>query len=89
MTAEKEQSFANDIIKLMKANGLSEFVVHAPYIINLGNSVKTDTFTLAVDFLREEILRTNAMGSKVLILHPGSHVDAGTDAGIAQIEGIK
>lgn len=70
---------------LMKANGLSEFVVHAPYIINLGNSVKTDTFTLAVDFLREEILRTNAMGSKVLILHPGSHVDAGTDAGIAQI----
>ena len=35
---------------LMKANGLSEFVVHAPYIINLGNSVKTDTFTLAVDF---------------------------------------
>lgn len=69
----------------MKANGLSEFVVHAPYIINLGNSVKTDTFTLAVDFLREEILRTNAMGSKVLILHPGSHVDAGTDAGIAQI----
>ena len=71
--------------ELMKANGLSEFVVHAPYIINLGNSVKPETYELAVDFLREEIRRTEAMGSRVLVLHPGSHVDAGEEAGIAQI----
>lgn len=71
--------------ELMNANGLTEFVVHAPYIINLGNSVKPETYELAVDFLREEIKRTEAMGSKVLVLHPGSHVDAGEDAGIAQI----
>ncbi len=71
--------------ELMKANGLSEFVVHAPYIINLGNSVKPETYELAVDFLREEIRRTEAMGSRVLVLHPGSHVDAGEKAGIAQI----
>ncbi len=71
--------------KLMRENGLSEFVVHAPYIINLGNSVKPETYELAVDFLREEIKRTEAMGSNVLVLHPGSHVDAGEDAGIAQI----
>lgn len=71
--------------ELMRKNGLSEFVVHAPYIINLGNSVKPETYTLAVDFLREEISRTAAMGSSVLVLHPGSHVDAGTEAGIAQI----
>ncbi|MBQ3029188.1 MAG: deoxyribonuclease IV [Lachnospiraceae bacterium] len=70
---------------LMKENGLSEFVVHAPYIINLGNSVKPETYELAVDFLREEIRRTEAIGSTVLVLHPGSHVDAGEDAGIAQI----
>ncbi len=71
--------------ELMKVNGLSEFVVHAPYIINLGNSVKPETYELAVEFLREEIKRTEAMGSNVLVLHPGSHVDAGEDAGIAQI----
>ncbi len=71
--------------ELMKKSGLSEFVVHAPYIINLGNSVKPETYELAVEFLREEIRRTEAMGSKVLVLHPGSHVDAGVDAGTAQI----
>lgn len=71
--------------ELMRENGLSEFVVHAPYIINLGNSVKPETYELAVEFLREEIKRTEAMGSDVLVLHPGSHVDAGEDAGIAQI----
>ena len=71
--------------ELMRESGLSEFVVHAPYIINLGNSVKPETYELAVEFLREEIKRTEAMGSNVLVLHPGSHVDAGEDAGIAQI----
>ena len=71
--------------ELMRESGLSEFVVHAPYIINLGNSVKSETYELAVEFLREEIKRTEAMGSNVLILHPGSHVDAGEDAGIGQI----
>ncbi len=71
--------------ELMKESGLSEFIVHAPYIINLANTVKSETYELAVEFLREEIKRTSAMGSKVLVLHPGSHVDAGEDAGIAQI----
>lgn len=70
---------------LMEQNGISGFIVHAPYIINLGNSVKTETYELAVSFLREEIRRTQAMGSKLLVLHPGSHVDAGEEAGIAQI----
>ncbi len=70
---------------LMKESGIQEFVVHAPYIINLANTVKAETFQLAVDFLATEIQRTIAMGSHVLILHPGSHVGAGTKQGIRQI----
>lgn len=70
---------------LMEASGISRFIVHAPYIINLANTIKPETFELAVDFLRVEIERTAAMGSQILVLHPGSHVDAGTEAGIAQI----
>lgn len=70
---------------LMKEAGISQFIVHAPYIINLANTVKPETFELALDFLKLEIERTAAMGSRVLVLHPGSHVDAGLDAGIAQI----
>lgn len=69
----------------MSENGIHEIIVHAPYIINLGNCVKPETFKLAVDFLNLEIERTEACKSKVLILHPGSHVGEGQDAGIAQI----
>ncbi len=69
----------------MKENGIEEFVVHAPYIINLGNSVKPETYQLAVDFLALELERTTAMGSSTLILHPGSHVGEGVDIGIKQI----
>ena len=70
---------------LMRENGIEDFVVHAPYIINLANTVKPETYELAVTFLRTELERTIAMGSHVLILHPGSHVDAGGEAGTAQI----
>ena len=67
------------------AHGIDEIVVHAPYIINLANTVKPETYELAVEFLEKEIVRTAAMGSKVLVLHSGSHVNAGTEAGTAQI----
>ena len=65
--------------------GMDSFVVHAPYIINLANTVKPETFELAVNFLTLEVQRTAAMKSKILILHPGAHVGAGVEAGTAQI----
>lgn len=71
--------------ELMAANAITKFVVHAPYIINLANTVNPETFDLAVTFLRKEIERTEAMGSDTLVLHPGAHVGAGEDAGIASI----
>ena len=70
---------------LMAESGISEFVVHAPYIINLGNSVKPESFQFSVEFLREELRRTSEMGSRTLVLHPGAHVGEGEDAGIMQI----
>lgn len=69
----------------MREEGMEDFIVHAPYIINLANRVKPETFELAVDFLRLELERTRALGSRVLVLHPGSHVGEGSKAGIAQI----
>lgn len=73
----------------MNKHGIEEFVVHAPYIINLANTIKKETFEIAVDFLKIELERTKAMGAKTLVLHPGSHVGAGVGAGIAKIiEGL-
>ena len=64
---------------------MENVVVHAPYIINLANTVKPETFELAVSFLKEEIARCNAIGARILVLHPGSHVKAGVEAGLEQI----
>ena len=75
--------------KLMKEHDISTFIVHAPYIINLANTVNPETYKLAVDFLSVEITRTDACGSPVLVLHPGSHVGAGEEVGIKKIiEGL-
>lgn len=73
----------------MQEHGMSNIVVHAPYIINLGNTTKPETFELGVNFLQEEIKRTAALEAKQIVLHPGAHVGAGVDAGIARIvEGL-
>lgn len=73
----------------MKEHGISNIVVHAPYIINIGNTTKPETFQLGIDFLKSEIDRTEALGAKQIVLHPGAHVGAGTEKGIARIiEGL-
>ncbi|MEK5216133.1 deoxyribonuclease IV [Psychrobacillus sp. FSL H8-0487] len=73
----------------MKENGMSNIVVHAPYIINLGNTTKPETFALGVEFLQKEIERTAHLGATQIVLHPGAHVGAGVEAGIARIvEGL-
>lgn len=72
-------------LALAKEHGITEFVIHAPYIINLGNTEKAETFSLAVEFLAKEMERSVAMQASTIVLHPGSHVGAGEAAGIAQI----
>ncbi|OJG82960.1 apurinic endonuclease (APN1) [Enterococcus ratti] len=73
----------------MQIYGLSNVVVHAPYIINLGNTIKPEMFPFAVQFLREEIVRAEALGAAQITLHPGAHVGAGVKAGISKIiEGL-
>ncbi|MEH7443087.1 deoxyribonuclease IV [Bacillus sp. JJ1122] len=73
----------------MEEHGINEIIVHAPYIINIGNSENPDTFDLGVRFLRSEIERTEALGARQIVLHPGAHIGAGTEKGIQKIvEGI-
>lgn len=69
----------------MEAHGISNIVVHAPYIINIANTVREGVFEHGVEFLQEEIVRTEHLGSNQIVLHPGSHVGAGADEGIKSI----
>ncbi|WP_202809361.1 deoxyribonuclease IV [Staphylococcus equorum] len=75
--------------EIMEQHGLSNIVVHAPYIINIANTIKPHVFDLGVEFLQSEIERTQALGAKDIVLHPGSHVGEGADVGIKKIiEGL-
>lgn len=86
-----DEFMLDDALMLMRENNIdySNVVVHAPYIINLANTTKPETFEIAVKFLSEEIERCEKLGIKNIVLHPGSHVGAGIDAGIERIvEGL-
>lgn len=69
----------------MAEHNLKEVVVHAPYIINLGNTLKPQNFAFGVQFLQQEIARAEAIGAKQIVLHPGAHVGEGPQKAIDQI----
>lgn len=71
--------------KYMANHDLKFFTVHAPYIVNLANTTKEGYHEFAIEFLREEVVRTQNLGASQLTLHPGSHVGAGIKIGIQQI----
>lgn len=65
--------------------GLRNLVVHAPYIINLANNEKEESYKFAIEFLKEEIRRVEMFGVEKLVLHPGSFVKLDLDTGINNI----
>lgn len=71
---------------LMSEHGLTgeDVIIHAPYVMNLANP-DDRMHQFAVDFLSEEIRRSQAMGAKQIVLHPGSHVGTGVEAAIKRI----
>lgn len=86
-----EELYIDEALTLMKEHGIekSSMIVHAPYIINLANCQKKETFELGVEFLQKEIARVKALHATCLVLHPGSHVQAGEEAGLDKIvEGL-
>ena len=64
---------------------LSHLVIHAPYIINLGNTKKPENFEFAVQSMRAEVNRADAVHAYTMPFHPGAHVGAGAQAGIEQV----
>ena len=69
---------------LLKEHGFDEskIVVHAPYIINAANPNRPDLLELSIKTIINELQRTAAFGAKILVLHPGNHLGAGSQAAI-------
>lgn len=57
-------------------------VAHAGYLINLGVE-GTENHEKSLRSLSDEMLRCEQLGIRALVLHPGSHLGAGIEAGIA------
>ena len=70
--------------QLMKEHNidLEKVIIHAPYIVNLGNTSKLD---FAISFLKEELYRAGELGIKNVVLHPGASVDYTKEVAIQNI----
>ena len=76
--------YTYEAYKLMKENNidLSKVVIHAPYIVNLGN---LENFDFSVSFLKGEIERASLLGIKNVVLHPGASVSYSRSESIESI----
>ena len=83
------RSFINDELtykayELMKEHNidLEKVIIHAPYIVNLGNISK---FDFSVSFLKEEVRRASQLGIRNVVLHPGASVNYTKEEAIQSI----
>lgn len=63
---------------------INDIVIHAPYIVNLGQS-DPEKHDYAVRFLSDEVRLVTATGAKLMVLHPGAHVGVGSEKGLERI----
>ena len=61
-----------------------DVIVHAPYIVNLGQ-IDDEKFNYAINFLTNEVLLVHEAGLNIMVLHPGAHVGAGFEYAIERI----
>ncbi len=66
------------------AGGIFPVVAHASYLINIA-SPEEATWQKSYDALKIEVERCEVLGLPYLVLHPGSHLKAGEEAGLANI----
>lgn len=64
---------------------LKDVIVHAPYLINLANTINPNTFNFAVELLQKELKRCQEIGISTMVLHPGSAVGGNKELGLQQI----
>lgn len=67
-----------------RASGIKPIVAHASYLINLG-SPDAVQWERSIAAVVDELHRCEAVGIRGLVVHPGAHMGAGVDAGIARI----
>ncbi len=87
MRSSISTSLVESAFSLMDRVGIDRgnVIVHAPYIVNLANNEREESYRFAIDFLKSELDRCSLLGMKYLVLHPGSFVNLDVDTGISNI----
>ncbi|MCW2276917.1 deoxyribonuclease IV [Heliophilum fasciatum] len=78
---------AEDIEKawqLRQEHGFGPLVAHAPYTINMA-AEKEETWAFARQTLAADIVRMGQARIPYIVVHPGSHVGQGAEAGVERI----
>ncbi len=72
--------------KKLAASGIdrNSVMVHMPYLPNLSGP-DGENYTKSIDTLQAEIKRCGELGIPYLVIHLGSHMEKGVDAGISQL----
>lgn len=67
-----------------RRSGIREVVIHDSYLINLG-SPDPDLLKKSREAFLDEMDRAEKLGVRWLVFHPGSHMNAGEEAGLTTI----
>ena len=74
ITKEIDLDLTKEAHEYMKNHGIdiNNVICHAPYIINLANREKEDSWNFSISFIKNEINRITQMGINYIVIHPGN-----------------
>jgi deoxyribonuclease IV len=70
--------------KMLRRSGLKCPTAHDSYLINLASSDEK-LYRRSLEAFIDEVERAEALGLKYLVMHPGAHMGAGEEAGLARV----
>jgi len=79
-----QQDEVESFLEQGAAFGFSNIAAHSAYLINLA-SPKDDVWEKSVFSMKDELIRCDRLKIPFLIMHPGSPLDSGFNAGIERI----
>ncbi len=81
---EFEKEEVEDFKRKREESGISPVFAHDTYLINLG-SPDEELWRRSIAVFEDELARCDALELPYLVVHPGSHVGTGEEAGLARI----
>ena len=85
--AELKRDITEKAWEYMKENNIdiNNVICHAPYIINLANKEKIESWNFSISFLKNEIKRITEMGVNYIVVHPGNALKLDREEALSNI----